>query len=142
MKKVQLKIKEQSTLIIRENSNEDDFNTKLSNTSIEAGSPIIALENPGLKSFPQKGFQRSITCATTLLKTSATESFKEKFDLLGTEVNSWNNFFIKFDEADYSGEKYYCFLIGKLDENSRCQPFLQIMKEKSDLPMQPLCKPK
>ena len=55
MKNVQLKTKKQSTLVIRKNRIEDDFNINLSNSWIEAGLPIKALDNPGLKSFLQKG---------------------------------------------------------------------------------------
>ena len=114
------------------NRTEDSFTFDLVDTWIKAGIPIHSLNNPYLKNFLQKIFRRKIPCTSTVYTTYSDKVYVEKWKKLLAEVSGAEPFYVLFDEAEYLGEKYCAFFVGKLENSATTAPFLVQISRLSD----------
>ena len=126
---VTLKKKTQSTFLDNRNRTEDSFTFDLVDTWIKASIPFHTLKNPHPKNF-LKNFRRNYPCTLTLYTTYSDKMFEEKWKKLLAGFSGAESFYVLFDEAEYFGEKYYAFLVGKLENSATTALFLvQISKD-------------
>ena len=104
---------------------EDEFTLKFTEAWIESGLSLSALL-PGkkLRYVLEDGFRRPLPSVSTLASSYATAAFTKKREKLIEILQEFPAFYIIFDEADYHGEKYYAFRIGKLGSEKSHPPFL------------------
>ena len=102
----------------------DQFFLDLTESWIDAGLPLSALDREKLHGVLQNGFKRVIPSSVTLANNYASTIYDQKLETLKDIVASWPAFYIEFDEAEYLGNKYYVVLIGKLDNDKTHLPYL------------------
>ena len=124
--KSNLKAPKQTTLIKKNSGNQvdDSFMLEFTDAWICAGLPLNALGDPKLKAVLEKGFKKPIPSITCLSQNYADRNYRLQFDKVKEIVSNSSAFYIAFDEAEFSGDKYYAFLIGQLCGDETKEPYL------------------